>query len=228
MIRGPRSPLNEDLQRLGRDLLAMGEDVDRAIERSLQALARQDRVLAQRVIDEDLRINRQRFRIEAGCAAAIATQQPTATDLRVILATMSIVTDLERMADHAAGVAKIVLRMGHEAMLPRLIDLPRMAAKGRDMLRRALRAFAERDVDQARRVASEDDEIDELYQQLFRELLTFMLEDPTTTPRALYLIFAGHNLERIADRTTNIAERVIFLTSGEMHELNPEPASDPS
>jgi phosphate transport system protein len=226
MTSGPRSTLTEDLKRLVQDLLAMGGDVDRAIEQAMLALAQRDLVLARKVVDQDLRINRQRYRIEQGCAAAIATQQPTATDLRLVLATMSIVTDLERMADHAAGVAKIVLRMGDEPLLKPLIDLPRMAQRARDMLRRALQAFAARDVEEARRVASEDDRIDELYQQVFRELLAFMLEDPSTTTRALYLLFAGHNLERIADRTTNIAERVIFLTSGELRELNPEPDSD--
>jgi phosphate transport system protein len=226
MTGGLRSNWDEELKRLKKDLLEMAADVDRAILLCMQALLHRDAGIARRVIAGDAQINRRRFRLEEACAGAIATQQPTASDLRLILATMSIATDLERMADHAAGVAKIVLRMEDEPLPKPLIDLPRMAEKAREMLRRSLQAFAAGDVALARAVASEDDQIDQLYQQIFRELLAFMLEDPATTTRALYLLFAGHNLERIADRATNIAERVIFLRSGELRELNPEPQSD--
>ena len=153
----------------------------------------------------------------------IATQQPAAGDLRAVVATMNIVVDLERMGDHAAGISRIVLRMGDEPLLKPLIDMPRMAELCRQMLGQALQAYVERDVQLARQVARQDDAIDGLYQQIFRELLSFMIEDPKTTTRALWLLFSAHNLERIGDRVTNVAERVIFMTSGVMHELNPEP-----
>lgn len=153
----------------------------------------------------------------------IATQQPMATDLRTIVAAMNIVSDIERMADHAAGIAKVVVKMGGEPLLKPLIDIPRMADECRVMITRALDAYVARDADSAHDVAARDDEIDELYQQIFRELVTFMLEDPRAVSRALYLLFAAHNLERIGDRAVNIAERVIFLTSGEMKELNAGP-----
>jgi phosphate transport system protein len=136
---------------------------------------------------------------------------------------MNIVVDLERMADHAAGIATTVIRMGDDPPVKELIDLPRMAEHCRAMTRQALRAYLTADVELARQVAAQDDAIDGLYTQIFRELLTFMIEDPRTTSRALFLLFAAHNLERIGDRATNIAERVIFTASGQMTELNPEP-----
>ena len=221
-----RATLERELGEMQDDLFRLGDRVDGAIAEAMRSLQERDAHRARLVINRDAEINDLRFLTEEKCLRLIATQQPAATDLRTIVAAMNIVIDLERMADHAAGVAKIVLRMGDEPLLKPLIDLPRMADMARDMLHRALKAFAQRDIELARQVAAEDDQIDELYQQVFRELLTFMLEDPRTTTRALYLIFAGHNLERIADRTTNIAERVIFLASGEMRELNPEPPSD--
>ncbi len=153
----------------------------------------------------------------------IATQQPTAVDLRAIVAAMNIVSDLERMADHAAGIAKVVIRMGNEPLLKPLIDIPRMADECRNMVAKSLDAYVARDAEAARATADRDDIIDELYQQVFRELLTFMLENPQTTTRALYLLFVAHNLERIGDRAVNIAERVIFITSGRMKELNAGP-----
>jgi phosphate transport system protein len=204
-------------------MLRMGEMVDEAIQASLRALAERDRGLAQQVVDGDAKVNRLRFDIEEACLALMATQQPAAGDLRAVVAAMNIVGDLERMADHAAGNARIVLRMGDEPLLKPLIDIPRMAEVCRWMIRDSLQAFVRRDSERARQIAAMDDQIDGLYQQVFRELLSFMVEDPHTTGRALFLLFAAHNLERIGDRATNIAERVLFLTSGVMRELNPEP-----
>jgi phosphate transport system protein len=152
----------------------------------------------------------------------MATQQPAAGDLRSVVAAMSVVVDLERMGDHAAGIGRTVLRMGDEPLL-KLIDLPRMADLCREMLRAALKAFLARNSEAAQAIAERDEEIDALYQRIFRELLDVMVEDPGTTTRALYLLFSAHNLERIGDRITNIAERVVFMTSGVMRELNPEP-----
>lgn len=218
-----RSSLDRELRAIEGDMLRMGEMVDEAIQESLRALAERDRVLAQQVVDGDARINKLRFDIEEACLALIATQQPAAGDLRTVVAAMNIVGDLERMADHAAGNARIVLRMGDEPLLKPLIDIPRMAEVCRWMIRDSLQAFVRRDGERARQIAAMDDQIDGLYQQVFRELLSFMVEDPSTTGRALFLLFAAHNLERIGDRATNIAERVLFMTSGVMRELNPEP-----
>ena len=219
----PRGTLDRDLRIVQEDLMRLGGMLDQAIERAMQALIERDLNLAHQVVEDDAGINDLRYRIEEFCLATIATQQPAAGDLRAIVAGMNIVVDLERMADHAAGIAKTVIRMGDDPPVKELIDLPRMAAVCRDMTRQALRAYLSADVELARAVAAQDDTIDGLYTQIFRELLTFMIEDPRTTTRALYLLFAAHNLERIGDRATNIAERVVFMASGQMQELNPEP-----
>jgi len=218
-----RSSLDRELRAIEDDMLRMGELVNEAIQGSLRALAERDRGLAQQVVDGDAVINRLRFDIEEACLALMATQQPAASDLRTVVAAMNVVGDLERMGDHAAGNARIVMRMGDEPLLKPLIDIPRMADVCRSMIRDSLQAFVRRDGERARQIAAMDDQIDGLYQQVFRELLSFMVEDPKTTSRALFLLFAAHNLERIGDRATNIAERVLFMTSGVMRELNPEP-----
>jgi len=218
-----RSSLDRELRAIEDDMLRMGELVNEAIQGSLRALAERDRGLAQQVVDGDAVINRLRFDIEEACLALMATQQPAASDLRTVVAAMNVVGDLERMADHAAGNARIVMRMGDEPLLKPLIDIPRMADVCRSMIRDSLQAFVRRDGERARQIAAMDDQIDGLYQQVFCELLLFMVEDPKTTSRALFLLFAAHNLERIGDRATNIAERVLFMTSGVMRELNPEP-----
>ena len=218
-----RSSLDRELRAIEDDMLRMGEMVDEAIQGSLRALAERDRGLAQQIVDGDARVNKLRFDIEEACLALMATQQPAAGDLRTVVAAMNVVGDLARMGDHAAGNARIVMRMGDEPLLKPLIDIPRMADVCRSMIRDSLQAFVRRDGERARQIAAMDDQIDGLYQQVFRELLSFMVEDPHTTSRALFLLFAAHNLERIGDRATNIAERVLFMTSGVMRELNPEP-----
>jgi phosphate transport system protein len=224
MTGRPRAVLSRDLQKTQDDLLRLGEEVDHAIERAMRSLERRDAKLALEVVSGDAGINALRFRIEEDCLALIATQQPAAVDLRVVMAAFSAVSDMERMADHAAGLSRVVLRMGDEPLLKPLIDMPRMADLCRRMLREALQAFVDRDAEAARRIASMDDVVDSLYHQVFRELLTFMVEDPRTTSRALHLLFAAHNLERIGDHITNIVERIVFMSSGEMRELNPEPS----
>ena len=218
-----RATLDRDLRTLQDDLLRLGSMLDEAISRAMRSLADRNLPLARQVVTDDAPINTLRFQIEEACLSLIATQQPAAGDLRKVVAAMSIVSDMERMADHAAGIAKIVLKMGDEPLLKPLIDMPRMAEECRQMLKQALDAFVSRDVELARAVASRDDVIDDLYKQIFRELLSFMVEDPRTTTRALYLLFAAHNLERIGDRAVNITERVIFMTSGEMKELSAGP-----
>ncbi len=216
-----RETFEEQLKGLQEDLLAMGDMVDRAIERSIQALADQDVKLAQKIIDDDDLINQAQREIEEKCLVLIATQQPMASDLRVIASVSSIATELERMGDHAEGIGKITLLMADQPLLKPLIDIPRMAEKGRSMLRQQLEAFVRRDIELARSVASGDEEVDALYDQIYRELLVFMMNDPRTISRATHLLWVAHNLERIADRTTNIGERVIFLVTGQVEELNP-------
>ena len=216
-----RETFEDQLRGLQDELLAMGALVDRAIERSIQALADRDVKMAQEIIDDDALINQAQREIEERCLVLIATQQPMASDLRVIASVSSIATELERMGDHAEGIGKITLLMADQPLLKPLIDIPRMAEKGRLMLRQQLEAFVLRDVEMARNSATGDEEVDALYDQIYRELLIFMMNDPRTISRATHLLWVAHNLERIADRTTNIGERVIFLVTGQVEELNP-------
>jgi phosphate transport system protein len=218
-----RGSLDRYLLDMKDDVLRLSELVDSAIARAIQALRTQDSILAEEVIAQDDEINNLRFEIDESCLQLIATQQPAASDLRTIVAVMNMISDLERMGDHAEGIAKVVLRMEGVVFKDLPQGLERMVELVRDMLRRSLDAYAQRDGDMAYAVASQDDYMDSQYKLLFRELLDLMVADPERTTEALYLLFAGHNLERIGDRVTNIAERVIFMSSGEMRELNPEP-----
>ncbi|MGE5620588.1 MAG: phosphate signaling complex protein PhoU [Sphingomonadaceae bacterium] len=215
-----RSTFDRQLAALKDDVLILGSMVDKAIARSVDALKRRDRNEAEMIISDDMKINRKRFEIEDKCLLLLATQQPMASDLRVVAAAMSIITDLERIADHAEGIAKINLLMGDEPLLKPLVDIPRMAEKAQDMLRRSLDAFVARDADGARALTSEDDEVDALYDRVYRDLLDIMIKDPGTITRATYLLWAAHNLERVADRATNICERVVFMVTGQMEETN--------
>ena len=219
----PRSDFDRHLRLLQDDILMLGSMVEKAIASSLDALQRRDFDAAQEVIDGDDHIDNKRFEIEEKCINLIATQQPLATDLRVIISLLHITQELERMGDYAEGVAKIGIRMGDEPPLKPLIDIPRMADKSASMLRRSLDALVNRDVVAAQVVLNDDDEVDALYEQVYRELLTYMIEDPHTIRRATYLIWVAHDLERIADRATNIAERVIYLVTGRLQE--PAPAA---
>jgi phosphate transport system protein len=216
----PRETFDEQIGALQEDLLALGDLVDQAIERSIQSLANADLELAQKIIDEDVLINQAQRDLEERCLVLIATQQPLASDLRIIIAVSNIAIELERMGDYAKGIAKITLMIGDQPLLKPLIDVPRMAEKGRQLLHQQLDAFIRRDPDAARRLGVEDDEVDALYDQVYRELLFFMTQDPKTITRATHLLWVAHNLERIADRTTNIGERVVFLVTGQVEELN--------
>lgn len=218
-----RAALDREMASIRDDMLRLASMVDKAVEGSIHALGGTDETMARQIAADDAKVNALRFKIEEDCLALIATQQPAAGDLRSIVAAMNIVSDLERMADHAAGIARAVSGVGGPLHLQPPPGFPRMAEVTREMLRKAMRAYVERDAEEARKVAEEDDQIDELYLQIFRELLSLMIEDREKTPQALKLLFAAHNLERIADRITNIAERVIFTASGQMEELNPEP-----
>jgi len=204
------------LRGLEQELVGMGEMVIAAINRSVNALKNLDKIEAEKIIADDALINRRRWDIENQCIRLFATQQPVAGDLREIVSFMDLITNLERMADHAKGIATIVVRHDQTPLLKPLIDIPRMAAKACEMIQKSLTAFITQDVAAARAIIEMDNEVDALYDQIFRELLTYMMEDPKTITRAVYLIWVSHNLERIADRVTNICERIIFMVTGEI------------
>jgi len=214
-----RTAFHQRLKEIQDDILAMGSIVSIALSKSIDALKNRDMDLARQIIADDPKINGKRFEIEEKCIKLIATQQPMASDLRIIIAILNITTEIERIGDYAGGNARVVLMIGNEPPLKPLIDIPRMADKTVDMLRRSLDAFINRDIEAARKISAEDDFVDQLYDQIFRELLTFMAEDPKTITRATRLIWTAHNLERAADRVTNICERVIFVVTGKMEEM---------
>lgn len=215
-----RQTFEQELQRLQDEVLVLGNMVEQAITDSVESLKQRDREKARQLIKQDREMNRKRYALESDALTLIATQQPMAGDLRVIAAVLSIVSELERIGDYAKGIAKINLLMGDEPLLKPLIDVPRMAEKARDMLDRALDAFAQRDAELARAIPEADDEVDALYNQVYRELLTFIMADPRTIDQATYLLWVAHNLERAADRVINICERVIFTVTGELVEIN--------
>ena len=215
-----RIVLDQSLRALQEEVLALGNIVDEQLGASVDALKQLDMDAAHRVIQNDLEVNQQRYAIESHAIQLIATQQPMAHDLRTVVAVIIIAQELERMGDYAEGIAKIVLNHSDQPLLKPLIDIPRMAERGQAMLRRSLIAFRDKDVEAARAIANEDDEIDALYNQVYRELLTYMMQDPRTFDRATWLLWAAHNLERFADRVTNICERIVYEVTGEMQEIN--------
>ena len=215
-----RTVFDRHLAEIQEEMLVMADMVETAIQRSLEALKSRDVELARQVIADDVKINQKRYDDEERCLELIATQQPLASDLRTIVAVLHMIVDLERMGDHAEGIAKIAVILGDEPPLKPYVDLPRMADIASEMLRESLEAFKHRDADQARAIIDRDDEVDALYDQVYRELLTYMIGDPRTIERATHLIWVAHNLERIADRVTNICERVVFLVTGKIEELN--------
>jgi phosphate transport system protein len=224
----PRETFERELQRLQDEMLVMASMVENAMMESVRALKRRDLEESRRLIAQDHAINEKRFAIEADCLVAIATQQPMASDLRVIAAVLDITHELERIGDYAKGIAKINLMIGEEPLVKPLVDVPRMAEKACGMLHRALEAFMQRDTEMARAIPREDDEVDDLYDQVYRELITYILADPRIIQQANFLLWAAHNLERAADRVTNICERVIFTVTGEMEELDTEDNSIPT
>jgi phosphate transport system protein len=215
-----RGMLDRELTQIQNNILRLGSMVEHAILRSIEALKKRDVDLAQQIITDDEKVNALRYAVEEQCLTVIATQQPVAGDLRTIVAAMHIATEMERMADHAEGIAQLVTRLADEPLLKPLIDVPRMADIACEMLHASLDAFLDRDPKAAMTAAARDDEIDQLYDQVFRELLTYMLQDPRNINRATFLLWVAHNLERIADRITNISERVVFMTTGELKELD--------
>jgi phosphate transport system protein len=213
-----RSTFHKKLDEIQDDVLVMGRMVSEAIRLSIDALVNRDLDLAKNIIANDQKVNDKRFEIEEKSIYLIATQQPIANDLRIIVAVLNIITEVERIGDYAEGIAKIAILLGDEPPLKPLIDI-RMAELAIGMLHSSLDAFISQDAETARKICDEDDAVDSLYERVFLELLTYMSEDPKTITRATRLIWVAHDLERSADRVTNICERVIFLVTGKMEEI---------
>jgi phosphate transport system protein len=218
----PRESLDRRLQSLIDQVLVLGSMVGNALTESVEGLKRKDIEVSRRLIAHDRLINERRFEVEADALALIATQQPTARDLRTIAAALDIASELERIGDYAKGIARINLMIGAQPFIKPLVDLPAMAARAREMLHQSLEAFGRGDAELARAIPRKDDEVDALYNQVYRELLTLIMVDSSRIDQANFLLWAAHNLERAADRVTNICERVIFTVSGEMVELDME------
>jgi len=216
----PRETLDRALHEVLDEILVLGSMVEEAVRASVAALKQRDLKASEKLYAADDRINEKHFEIEDRCITLIATQQPMAKDLRTLAAVIEISTELERMGDYAKGIAKINILLGSEPLIKPLIDIPRMADLSIDMLHRSLGAFVARDVEAARKIPQEDDQIDGLYNQVYRELVTYMIADTSTIDRANFLLWAAHNLERLADRVTNICERTIYMATGEMRELD--------
>ncbi len=215
-----RETFDRDLERLQVDLLHMGELVQTAVRRSVEALQARSVALADEVISGDDTTDALHLKLEERCMQLMATQQPMAKDLRMIAAVWAMTIDLERVGDHAEDIARITKRIAEQPLLKTLIDIPRMTNLVVEMLREGIDAFVARDAERAEQMARKDDEIDHLYAQVFRELLTYMLEDPRNTQRATHLLMVAQALARVGDPATNIAERVIYMVIGTFKELN--------
>ena len=217
----PRETLDLKIQHLLDEILILDSMVEQATIDAVEALKRRDLVNAQRIYDSDVEINAKRFDLENYCITTKATQQPImAGDLRLLASILEVIGELERMGDYAKGIAKIALMMGDQPPVKPLIDIPRMSEIVVDMLHRAVGAFVSKDDDVARLIPDEDDQVDDLYNQVYRELVSVILANPRTIDGANHLMWAAHNLERMADRVTNICERTIYIVTGVMKEIN--------
>jgi phosphate transport system protein len=221
----PRKSFDQSLQQLHDEVLMLGSRVKQAILASVEALKQRDLVSARHIIGQDALINEKRFEIESATLTLIATQQPLAGDLRSLAAVLEIVTELERMGDYAKGIAKISLMIGDEPLIKPLVDIPEMAHLATSQLDLALSAFDERNLEAARTIPLEDDRLDALYDQVYRDLIDLIVSDTTKLSQATKLLWVAHNLERAGDRVTNICERVIFTITGEMKEFDGEDGS---
>lgn len=215
-----REAYRQELQRLQDEVLDLGNQVETALLEAVAALKARDFRRSQEIIEGDREVNEHRFAIEHDVLILMATQQPLARDLRTLAAVLEIITELERIGDYAKGISKINLLIGDRPLLKPLIDIPRMAEKAVSMISRALHAFATADADLAQSIPREDDEVDDLYNQVYRELVTYIIADPSVLDQANYLMWAAHNIERAADRATNLCERVVFMVTGKMEELD--------
>lgn len=215
-----REAYHKALKDLEGELQQMAGMVGAAVRDSMVALKGRDLERSKVIIHNDIQVNRKRFEIEERCIRIIATQQPMAVDLRILAAIINIITDLERIGDHAEGIAKISVSIGDAPLVKPLVDMPKMAEKAVSMLERCMKAFLDRDIETARNICNEDDEVDAYYDEIYKDLVLLMIEDPKLIKDATYLIWAAHNIERIADRVTNIAERVVYMVTGKMEEMN--------
>ncbi len=212
--RSPRAEFDRDLRRLQDELLALGSMAEKAVAKAVEALRTRDLALSQQVVREDDAIDKKRAELEEQAVELIAVQQPVASDLRMLIAALHVSMELERIGDYAEGIGKISLMMGDQPPIKPLVDIPRMAEKATAMLRSSLDSLVNHDIDRAYQVLADDDEVDALYDQVYRELLLLMAQDPKIIERGTYLLWTAHDLERIADRATNIAEQVVYLVSG--------------
>jgi phosphate transport system protein len=215
-----RKTFENEIEHLKDEILLLGSLVEQSVIDAVEALKKRDMALAQKVIDMDKTINAKRFALENQVMIVIATQQPMAHDLRLLASILEVISELERMGDYSKGIAVINLRMGDQPLLKPLVDVPLMAKLATDMLHRALTAFTNEDVEAARAIPAEDDRVDQLYQQVYRELMTYVLADPQNIERANWLLWVAHNLERFADRVTNLCERTVFIVTGELNEFS--------
>ncbi len=215
----PRERFEYELQKLQASVLELGHTAEKAVLDSVEALRVQDLDKAREIIESDRLINERRFALENEVITLMATQQPVAGDLRILDVDLELVTEMERIADYAKGIAIIAVMNGKEPHIKPLVDIPRMAAKAAGMLHRALDAFARRDVDLARAIPKEDAEVDSLYDKIYKELVTYIAQNPKNIDQATRLTWVAHNLERVADRVGNICERVVFSVTGKLEEL---------
>lgn len=216
----PRNHFDNELQELVKDMIKMSSVVEDALSYSIKALKKQDIKLADIVIAQDDLVDKMELEIEDKCLRLIALQQPIAKDLRIIATALKIVTDLERIADHAVDIARITKRLSGEKYIKELIDIPRMAHIVTGMVKDSIDAYVRQDVDKAREVSMRDDEVDGLHSQIFRELLLLMMEDPRKINQSTYFLFISQSIERIADHVTNICEWIIYAVTGEHVDLN--------
>ncbi len=212
-----------EIQHLKDEIILLGSLVEKNVIDAVDALKKRDMAASERVIELDQQINNKRFELENQVMIVIATQQPLAHDLRLLASYFEVISELERMGDYAKGIGVINIRIGEQPLLKPLVDIPRMAEKGASMLHRALLAFVNEDANTARSIPQEDDDVDNLYIQVYRELMTFVMEDPKNIERANWLLWVAHNLERFSDRVTNICERTVFIVTGELTEIDSDP-----
>ena len=216
-----RANLDNRLHRLLDEILELNSMVETATLQSIEALKNHDLELARQIYYGDAQINARRFELENDCMITIATQQPiVAHDLRLVASILEVVAELERMGDYAKGIAKICLQIGSTPHIKPLIDIPRMAEIAVSMLHRSVLAFVQFDAEAAREIPKEDEQVDALYKQVYRELVSIMFSNPSTIDQANYLMWAAHNLERMADRVTNICERAVYVATGQMKEID--------
>lgn len=223
-----RVTFERELRQLQDELMNLGNMVGQAVMGSVDALKNRNLEASRQIYLADNLINEKRYQIEHECLTIIATQQPMARDLRLLAAILEIITELERIGDYAKGICKINYLLGSQPLVKPLIDIPRMAEIGLDMLHRSLVAFVALDAETARSIPQEDELVDNLYNTVYAELLEIMIADQTKIDRANYLVWVAHNLERLADRVTNICERTVFVVTGEMLEFDQSDLKQPA